>query len=143
MERKTTWNDPLMRYVASYHELIGERRTRTTFDETIRGMIGAGSLICQQIAVHSAELIQAQEGAQRIIRRFVSAPVEVHRERCAVEGSFKVARARLGREEVEVLGWQAPQTLMSGRNPSLVPSEGAPAFSLGMNARGSTNWRSL
>ncbi len=68
MEWKTTWNDPLTRYVAPYHDLIGDKRTRTTFDETIRGMMGAGSLICQQIAVHSPVLAKAKKGAQRIIR---------------------------------------------------------------------------
>jgi hypothetical protein len=53
MEWKPTWNDPLTSYLAPYHDLIGDQRTRTTFDETIRGIMGAGSLICQQIAVHS------------------------------------------------------------------------------------------
>lgn len=68
MEWKTTWNDPLTRDVAPYHELIGDQRTRTTFDETIRGIMGAGSLICQQIAAHSPVLAKAKKGAQRIIR---------------------------------------------------------------------------
>jgi Transposase DDE domain len=68
MEWKTTWNDPLRRYLAPYHELIGDQRTRTTFDETIRGIIGAGSLICQQMAVHSPVLAKAKKGAQHIIR---------------------------------------------------------------------------
>jgi hypothetical protein len=68
MEWKTTWNDPLTRYLAPYHDLIGDKRTRTTFDETIRGIMGAGSLICQQIAVHSPVLAKAEKGAQRIIR---------------------------------------------------------------------------
>jgi Transposase DDE domain len=68
MEWKTTWNDPLTRYVAPYHHLIGDKRTRTTFDETIRGIMGAGSLICQRIAASSAVLAKAKKGAQRIIR---------------------------------------------------------------------------
>jgi hypothetical protein len=68
MEWKPTWNDPLTRYVAPYHDLIGDKRTRTTFDETIRGIMGAGSLICQQIAAHSAVLAQGKKGAQRVIR---------------------------------------------------------------------------
>ena len=68
MEWKTTWNDPLTRYLTRYHELIGDKRTRTTFDETIRGIMGAGSLICQQIAAHSTVLAQVQKGAQRILR---------------------------------------------------------------------------
>jgi hypothetical protein len=68
MEWKTTWNDPLTRYLTPYHELIGDKRTRTTFDETMRGIMGAGSLICQQIAAHSTVLTKVQKGAQRILR---------------------------------------------------------------------------
>jgi len=62
MEWKTTWNDALTSYLAPYHDLIGDKRTRTTFDETIRGIMGAGSLICQQIAVHSPVLATAKKG---------------------------------------------------------------------------------
>src|SRR5438874_1955048 len=68
MEWDATCNDPLKTYLAPYHQLIGDQRTRTTFDETIRGIMGAGSLICQQIAVHSPVLTKAKKGAQRIIR---------------------------------------------------------------------------
>src|SRR6266568_4739667 len=68
MEWKTTWNDPLTRYLAPFHDLIGDKRTRRTFDETIRGIMGAGSLICQQIAAHSAVLAKVKKGAQRILR---------------------------------------------------------------------------
>lgn len=68
MEWKPTGNDPLTSYVARYHNLIGDKRTRTTFDETIRGIIGAGSLICQQIAATSAILAKGKKGAQRVIR---------------------------------------------------------------------------
>jgi hypothetical protein len=68
MEWNTTWNDPLRTYVAPYHERIGDKRTRTTFDETIGGIMGAGSLICQQIAAHSPVLVKAKKGAQRVIR---------------------------------------------------------------------------
>src|SRR5450755_1774395 len=45
MEWKATWNDPLTRYLAPYHELIGDKRTHSTFDEVVKGLIGAGSLI--------------------------------------------------------------------------------------------------
>jgi hypothetical protein len=68
MEWKTAWNDPLMDYLAPYHRLIGDKRTQRTFNETIKGIIGAGSMICQQIAVHSPELSQGKKGAQRVIR---------------------------------------------------------------------------
>jgi hypothetical protein len=68
MEWKATWNDPLTRYLAPYHELIGDKRTHNTFDEVIKGIMGAGSLICQRIAAHSAQLAQGKKGSQRIIR---------------------------------------------------------------------------
>jgi hypothetical protein len=68
MEWKTTWNDPLTSYVAAFDDLIGDKRTRKTFGETVRGIIGAGSLICQQIAGQSPVLSQGKKGAQRVIR---------------------------------------------------------------------------
>lgn len=68
MEWKPTWNDPLTSYVGAFDDLIGEKRTRKTFGETVRGIIGAGSLICQQIAGQSAELSKGKKGAQRVIR---------------------------------------------------------------------------
>jgi hypothetical protein len=66
MEWKTTWNDPLTSYIAPYHSLIGDKRTQKTFDETMRGIMGAGSLICQQSAAPSPML--AKKGAQRVMR---------------------------------------------------------------------------
>lgn len=68
MEWKATWNDPLTRYLAPYHGLIGDKRTHRTFDEVVKGIIGAGSLICQRIAVHSAHLSQGKKGSQRVLR---------------------------------------------------------------------------
>ena len=68
MEWKATWNDPLTRYLAPYHELIGDKRTHSTFDEVVKGLIGAGSLICQRIAAHSALLSQGKKGSQRVLR---------------------------------------------------------------------------
>ena len=68
MEWKTTWNDPLTNYVSAFDDLIGDKRTRKTFGETVRGIIGAGSLICQQIAGQSPVLSQGKKGAQRVIR---------------------------------------------------------------------------
>jgi hypothetical protein len=50
MEWNTTWEDPLTSYVKQFDGLIGDRRTRKTFGETVKGIIAAGSLICQQIA---------------------------------------------------------------------------------------------
>ena len=68
MEWNATWKDPLRIYLAPYDELIGDKRTRKTFEETIRGIMGAGSLICQQIAASSPMLAKVKKGAQRILR---------------------------------------------------------------------------
>jgi hypothetical protein len=68
MEWKTTWDDPLTSYVTAFDDLIGDKRTRKTFGETLRGIIGAGSLVCQQIAGQSPLLSQGKKGAQRVIR---------------------------------------------------------------------------
>src|SRR2546430_3745914 len=68
MEWTTTWEDPLTSYVKQFDGLIGDQRTRKTFGETMKGIIAAGSLICQQIAGRSAELSQGKKGSQRVIR---------------------------------------------------------------------------
>ena len=68
MEWDTTWEDPLTSYVKQFHGLIGDQRTRKTFGEVVKGIIAAGSLICQQIAAQSAELSKGKKGSQRVIR---------------------------------------------------------------------------
>jgi hypothetical protein len=68
MEWQATWDDPLTIYLQSFHRLIGDTRTRTTFTETVRGMIAAGSLVCQRIAAQSAVLARGHYGAQRVLR---------------------------------------------------------------------------
>src|SRR2546429_9826894 len=68
MEWTTTWEDPLTSYVKRFDGLIGDQRTRKTFGETVKGIITAGSLICQQIAAQSAELSKGKKGSQRVIR---------------------------------------------------------------------------
>lgn len=68
MEWEATWEDPLRSYVKHFDGLIGDERTRKTFGETIKGIIAAGSLICQQIAARSAELSKGKKGSQRVIR---------------------------------------------------------------------------
>src|SRR2546425_5589013 len=68
MEWKTTWEDPLTSYLKSFAGLIGDQRTRKTFGEIVKGIITAGSLICQQIAAQSAELSKGKKGSQRVIR---------------------------------------------------------------------------
>lgn len=48
--------------------MIGDRRTAVTFGEVSKGIINAGSLICQRIAVPSAVLAAVKNGSQRVIR---------------------------------------------------------------------------
>jgi len=64
----TMWEDPLTSYVKQFNGLIGDQRTRKTFGEVVKGIIAAGSLICQQIAARSAELSKGKKGSQRVIR---------------------------------------------------------------------------
>jgi len=55
-------------YLETYHSLMGDRRTRRTFDETVNGIIKAGTLVCQRIAASSAVLGAVKDGGQRVIR---------------------------------------------------------------------------
>jgi len=59
---------PLAEYLGPFNGLIGDKRTGQTFSEVVRGIINAGSLVCQQIAAHSPVLSAAKDGAQRVIR---------------------------------------------------------------------------
>jgi hypothetical protein len=68
MEWNPTWEDPLTSYVKQFEGLIGDRRTGKTFGEIVKGIIAAGSLICQRIAAQSAELSKGKKGSQRVIR---------------------------------------------------------------------------
>src|SRR4029077_8273719 len=68
MKWELAWNDPLTAYLEPFDALVGDRRTWTTLTETVRGIIGSGSLICQRIATQSPILSRVQKGAQRIIR---------------------------------------------------------------------------
>src|SRR5215210_5092405 len=73
MDWQATWNDPFAPYLRHFHSLIGDRRTRTTFTETVKGIIAAGSLVCHRIAAHAPVLAAAQNGAQRVIRMLMGA----------------------------------------------------------------------
>ncbi len=55
-------------YVAFFDRLFGDRRTRTTFGEVLKGIISAGSLVCQRIAQGSPLLSAAHDGGQRVSR---------------------------------------------------------------------------
>jgi hypothetical protein len=68
MELETTQEATLLEYLGAFDGLIGDRRTRVTFRETVKGIISAGSLVCQRIAATSAVLSVAKEGGQRVSR---------------------------------------------------------------------------
>jgi hypothetical protein len=59
---------PLAEYLGHFDGLIGDKRTRGTFGEFVRGITNAGSVVCQRIAVLSPLLSAAKDGAQRVIR---------------------------------------------------------------------------
>jgi hypothetical protein len=63
-----TGRGPLQEYLGHFDGLIGDKRTGQTFNEVVRGIINAGSLVCQQIAAHSPVLSAVKDGAQRVIR---------------------------------------------------------------------------
>ena len=60
MKWELDWNDPFTQYLAPFDRLVGDRRTWTTLTETVRGIIGSGSLICQRIATQSPILSRVQ-----------------------------------------------------------------------------------
>jgi Transposase DDE domain len=68
MKWELAWNDPFTLYLEPFAALIGDRRTWTTFTETVKGIVASGSLVCQRIATHSPVLGALTKGAQRIIR---------------------------------------------------------------------------
>jgi hypothetical protein len=68
MDWLVPWDDPFSSYLSHFDHLLGDARTRTTVAETIKGIIGAGSLVCQRIAAYSPILSAAHDGAQRISR---------------------------------------------------------------------------
>ncbi len=68
MEWQSSWDGPLQRYLQRFDGLLGDTRTRRTFQAGITGILAAGTLICQRIAACSGELSQAKDGAQRILR---------------------------------------------------------------------------
>ena len=53
MELTATEGGLLHTYLAHFDPLAGDRRTRTVFRETVRGIIGAESLCCSRIAAFS------------------------------------------------------------------------------------------
>lgn len=68
MAWEASWESPFAAYLSCFDELIGDRRTGFTFRETIKGIIAAGSLICERIAAHSQVSAATSKGGQRVIR---------------------------------------------------------------------------
>jgi len=58
----------LHEYLSGFDSIIGDKRTRETFTEVVKGVIGSGSLICERIAARSPVLSETKDGAQRVIR---------------------------------------------------------------------------
>lgn len=62
------WESPFQQYVDAFSCLIGDQRTKGTFAEILKGIVGGGSLVCAQIARHSPVLSKVKHGAERVIR---------------------------------------------------------------------------
>jgi hypothetical protein len=68
MTQEIASQDLLAEYLGRFDGLVGDKRTGETFGEVVRGIINAGSLVCQRIAAHSSLLSRAKDGGQRVIR---------------------------------------------------------------------------
>ena len=68
MEWQASWEGPLQSYLQRFDGLLRDARTRRTFQESIKGIMAAGTLICQRIAACSPLLAHVKDGGQRIIR---------------------------------------------------------------------------
>jgi Transposase DDE domain len=77
MELKAREVDALAEYLSYYTPLVGDKRTLRAFQGTVKGIIGAESLVCTRIAAHSPELSASANGEQRI-RRMVSGETTEH-----------------------------------------------------------------
>ncbi len=66
MEWTPNWKDLLKKYLEPFGSLFWDQRTSRAFGETVRGIITAGGLICQQIATHSSVLGAGKKGLQRV-----------------------------------------------------------------------------
>ena len=77
MELRACEADALAEYLSYYKPLVGDRRTWQAFQGTVKGIIGAESLVCTRIAAHSPELAASANGEQRI-RRMVSGETTRH-----------------------------------------------------------------
>ncbi len=53
MELTAAEHDLWAGYLSSFHDLTGDRRTRTLFEARVRGILGAERLCCSRIAACS------------------------------------------------------------------------------------------
>jgi hypothetical protein len=68
MAQEMTSQGSLAGYLRFFDGLVGDARTAKTLGEIVRGIINAGSLVCQKIASQSSVLSKAKEGGQRVSR---------------------------------------------------------------------------
>lgn len=68
MDWQPLWQQPLAGYLQPYQALFGDRRTATTFEQIVLGIIAAGSLVAQRIAAHAPKLAASKYGADRVLR---------------------------------------------------------------------------
>ena len=68
MTQEIVGQAPLTEYLGHFSGLIGDRRTGRTFSEIVRGIINAGSLVCERIAAQSSVLSAVKDGGQRVSR---------------------------------------------------------------------------
>ncbi len=62
MELTAAEHDLFSAYLSSFGGLTGDRRTRTLFEATVRGIIGAESLCCNRIAAFSPVVAEGASG---------------------------------------------------------------------------------
>ena len=75
MEWQATWTDPFTTYLTHFDALIGDARMRTTFTETVKGIVAGGSLVCQRIAAASPAPVMSPTSRAEAPRAANSGPV--------------------------------------------------------------------
>jgi hypothetical protein len=93
MELEQKEADVLASYLAHYDSLIGDTRTKKAFQGTIKGIIGAESLVCARIAVHSPELAASKNGEQRV-RRMVGVGEQKTTKRSSLDAASLIGKLR-------------------------------------------------
>ena len=68
MELTAAERDLFSEYLGGFDSLTGDRRTRTVFHETVRGIIGAERLCCRRIATFSPVAAEGASGGRGELR---------------------------------------------------------------------------